>query len=69
MAAALVTRLFNQPINAHVMEWSANALPPDWEAIRAGWWTWHLVRVALSMGGAVLILVGALSERPSTSLA
>jgi hypothetical protein len=69
IAAGLVTRLFNQPINAQVMEWSANALPADWEAIRTSWWMWHLVRVGLSMGGALLVIVGVLTDRTSASLA
>jgi hypothetical protein len=69
IAAGLVTRLFNQPINAQIMEWSASKLPPNWETVRAGWWMWHLVRMALSVGGALLIIIGVLGDRPSASLA
>jgi hypothetical protein len=50
VAGGLVTRFFNQPINAQVVTWTIDSLPADWADLRATWWKWHLIRTALSVG-------------------
>jgi hypothetical protein len=50
VAGGVVTRFFNQPINAQVMTWTIDSLPADWADLRATWWKWHLIRTALSVG-------------------
>jgi len=52
MAAGLITRVFNQPINAQVMRWSAQSLPANWAHLRDLWWFWHTVRTLA--GGVAL---------------
>lgn len=59
--AALVTRFANQPINDLVMSWTA--LPDGWEQIRDGWRSWHLLRLACTMAGFLLLTVAALDDR------
>jgi uncharacterized membrane protein len=58
--AAVVTRLGNQPINALVMTWSANAVPARWTALRDTWWRWHLVRTVAVVAGFALTLFASL---------
>ncbi len=58
--AGLVTRFGNQPINAVVMGWSSAAPPEGWQALRDGWWSWHLWRTAASGFGFALMLNAAL---------
>jgi uncharacterized membrane protein len=48
VAAGLITRLFNQPINDIVTGWGANGPGADWQTLRDTWWTWHVVRTLLS---------------------
>ena len=57
VAAGLITRLFNQPINAQVMTWSAQSLPSNWSRLRDHWWFWHTVRTLaglVALGSLVL---------------
>lgn len=50
VAAGLITRFGNQPINAVIMTWGA--VPPDgWQMIRDTWWNWHLARLAAGIAG------------------
>jgi len=65
VAAGLTTRLFNQPINALVMGWSAEALPADWARIRDDWWTWHLWRTGFSISALTLLLGAIMLDRPA----
>jgi uncharacterized membrane protein len=60
IAAGLITRLRNQPINAVVMTWSANAPPADWTTLRDEWWRWHLVRLACALTALALVIASAL---------
>lgn len=66
VAAGLITRLENQPINAIVMTWSVDAPPADWMHLRDDWWRWHVLRTAVSVGGLCL-LIAAMLKRPSSS--
>jgi len=61
-ASGLVTRFGNQPINDLVMGWTVDTLPPDWEAIRDSWRSFHLVRAVTSIAALAMLsaaLVGA----------
>ncbi len=63
IAGGLVTRFFNQPINAQVMTWTADTLPANWSAIRDTWWNWHVVRTGISILAMAVLLAGILSDR------
>lgn len=56
-SAAAITRLFNQPINADIMQWSADSMPAGWADVRDTWWTWHVIRMAVTLCGALLLTV------------
>jgi len=60
IAAGLITRFLNQPINAVVMTWSAQAPPADWTTLRDEWWRWHLVRLACALTALTLVIAAAL---------
>jgi hypothetical protein len=69
IAAALITRLGNQPINAIVATWDARLPPPGWEALRDQWWHWHIIRTWTTLAALVFLLIGtntvlAEPERP-----
>ncbi len=63
VVAGLVTRFLNQPINAVVMTWSAQAPPANWTLLRDSWWRWHLVRLGAGLGGLCLLILAALRSR------
>jgi uncharacterized membrane protein len=50
VVAGLVTRFANQPINAVVMTWSAQAPAANWAQLRDEWWQWHTVRSLTGIG-------------------
>lgn len=64
VGAGLVTRLGNQPINALVMGWSAQAPPANWSELRDAWWHWHIVRTAAGIGALVFSLMAVVGRRP-----
>jgi uncharacterized membrane protein len=59
VAAGLITRFANQPINAIVMTWSAEAPPSDWARRRDDWWRWHILRTVFGLGGLSLLIAAA----------
>lgn len=63
LAAGLITRFANQPINALVMTWSAQAPASNWAELRDTWWHWHTLRTALALGGFALALLAAVGRR------
>ncbi|MEQ9814051.1 MAG: DUF1772 domain-containing protein [Azospirillaceae bacterium] len=67
VGGGVVTRFFNQPINAHVMGWTLDSLPANWADLRAAWWNWHLVRTGLSIVAIALLLAAIIVDRPSPS--
>lgn len=64
LAAGLVTRFLNQPINAIVMTWSPEAAPADWAALRDAWWRWHVLRTASGIAGLCLLVAAAVRGTP-----
>jgi uncharacterized membrane protein len=61
--AGLVTRFGNQPINAVVMTWSAEAPAANWTQLRDTWWHWHILRTVAGVGALALALLAALGDR------
>ena len=57
IAAALITRFGNQPINAIVMTWSPQAPPANWTELRDTWWRWHVARTLAGIASLVLTLL------------
>lgn len=60
IAAGLVTRFANQPINAIVMTWTAQSPPANWAQLRDEWWHWHIVRTYAGIAALVLHVFVAL---------
>lgn len=57
VAAGLITRIFNQPINAVIMTWPVQEPPASWVQFRNSWWRWHRVRFAAGLGGLCLLIL------------
>lgn len=66
VAAGLITRFLNQPINAIVMTWSAAAPPADWMQLRDDWWRWHVLRLAVGLGGLCLLIAAMLRHEAAS---
>ena len=64
LAAGLVTRFLNQPINAIVITWHADSPPVNWTNFRDRWWRWHCVRLAAGMVGLSALITSML--RPNS---
>jgi uncharacterized membrane protein len=60
--AALVTRVVHIPINEQMPGWTPDALPADFAALQARWWTFHVVRSAALLGGLCALVGGALTR-------
>lgn len=63
LAAGLITRLVNMPINAVVMTWSPQAPAADWAQLRDAWWRWHILRFSAGVAGLALLILAALRQR------
>ena len=63
VGAGLATRLGCQPINALVDTWTTEDPPSDWQALRADWWHYHLLRLGSGAIGFALVLWAALRSR------
>jgi uncharacterized membrane protein len=61
--AAVVTRFGNQPINAVVMTWSAQAPAENWMQLRDAWWEWHIVRSVAGIGALALTLLAVITAK------
>ena len=61
--AGAVTRFGNQPINDQIMHWTTSAMPTDWTAVRDEWWNLHLVRLAASFIGEVMLIAAVFADR------
>lgn len=62
IVAGLITRFLNQPINAVVMTWSAEAPPANWMQLRDDWWRWHVLRMAAGIGGLSILIAATLKR-------
>lgn len=60
IVAGLVTRFANQPINAIVMTWSAQAPAANWAQLRDTWWHWHIVRTLAGIAALALVVLATL---------
>lgn len=60
IAAGLITRFFNQPINAVVMTWTAESPPATWVELRDTWWSWHVARTGAGMVGLCSVIASTL---------
>ena len=63
VAAGLITRFANQPINAQVMTWSPQAPPNNWMELRDTWWRWHGLRTMAGIAALILALLAALGNQ------
>ena len=63
IVSGIVTRFGNQPINATIMSWSAQAPAAGWLQLRDDWWQWHVVRSVAGLGALVITVVAVLSPR------
>ena len=65
IAAGFITRFGNQPINAIVMTWQADAPPPGWTDFRDQWWQWHVERTAAGLLGFILVVAASVRDERS----
>ena len=65
--AAAVTRFSNQPINAIVMTWDAQAPAANWAQLRDEWWHWHIVRSVAGMAALALTVLAVLNSKRSST--
>jgi uncharacterized membrane protein len=56
VAAGIVTRFLNQPINAVVITWTVDAPPANWMDLRDEWWRWHILRTGFGILGLSLLI-------------
>jgi uncharacterized membrane protein len=63
VAAGLITRFLNQPINAIVTTWNCDSPPANWTEMRDQWWRWHLARLVAGLGGLSLLIAATLMRR------
>lgn len=66
IAAGLITRFLNQPINAIVLTWSGEAPPADWTSLRDAWTRWHEWRTAIGVVGLCLLIASSLQRGPAS---
>ena len=59
VAAGLITRFANQPINAIVIGWSPQAPAANWMELRDAWWHWHVLRTIAGVAALALALLAA----------
>ena len=67
IVAGLVTRFANQPINAVVVTWSAQAPAANWAQLRDEWWQWHIVRSLAGIAALALTVLAVLGSKPASA--
>lgn len=67
IVAAMVTRFANQPINAVVMTWSAQAPAANWAQLRDEWWQWHIIRSLASIAALALTVLAVLGSKRASA--
>jgi uncharacterized membrane protein len=65
IAAGLITRFGNQPINAIVMTWAPEAPAANWEQLRDDWWRLHIIRTSSAVAALIFVLLAVLTTKPS----
>jgi uncharacterized membrane protein len=60
LVALVVTAVIEVPIVKQIRAWTTRTMPPNWEALRDRWVSFHLLRVIPGMVGLVLLVAGAL---------
>ena len=68
VVAGLVTRFGNQPINAIVSTWNAQAPPANWTQLRDEWWHWHVVRSIAGVAAFALLVLSVLGAKCAAGL-
>ena len=63
VAAGLITRFANQPINAVVITWNPRAPAANWQELRDTWWYWHVLRTIAGVVALALALLAAVSSQ------
>ncbi|CAN5872204.1 hypothetical protein BH10CHL1_BH10CHL1_30760 [soil metagenome] len=63
VAAGLITRFANQPINAIVITWNPQTPPSNWMELRSAWWYWHILRTIVGIGALALTTIEMLLHR------
>lgn len=63
IAAASITRLGNQPIDALLLHWTPDAPPRDWVTWRDRWWRLHEIRTVLGVAAYMLVVLSMLGKR------
>lgn len=60
IAAGLITRFGNQPINTIMMTWQPSTIPVEWTQLRDEWWRWHMLRLCSGLAALSLMIVATL---------
>jgi uncharacterized membrane protein len=69
VAAGLVTRFGNQPINAVVMTWTPQSPAANWTELRDTWWQFHVLRTLAGVSALALALLASLRGRMASAQA
>jgi uncharacterized membrane protein len=64
LAAGVITRLANQPLNAQVLTWPPGSPPEGWTQVRDAWWRWHVRRMVCGLAGLSLLIGAVCDWRP-----
>jgi len=59
-SVVVVTVSLNVPIDLQIRQWTQDALPSNWQAIRRRWERFHQLRTVLAIGGFCLVVVAVL---------
>jgi uncharacterized membrane protein len=60
VVALVVTAAVEVPIVKQMRDWSADAMPANWERLRDRWVSFHLLRVIPGVVGVAALIAGAL---------
>ena len=60
VAAGVITRFGNQPINSEVITWSALAPPSAWARARDQWWHFHVLRTVAGLAALFCIIAASI---------
>lgn len=67
VVALLATVMVNVPLDEQFRRWTVATLPPDWEAIRDRWQSYHTLRTFASLGGLACAFASALWSVPAAA--